>query len=186
MIIIPFPELIKGLGGRNEAEKILASFSISKNQDVANFLHEKIFMYEDSHAARSFFAIDDSDNKMKILGFYSIAVATYQISGKTPDDLKGRLRGVNNANRKLIPGILIGQLARFDGVSKNELSGTDLMNDALDRIDMIHREIGLRFVWLDCEENNSLKRFYEKFGFSEVNKDRYCQMMAFFEEKELR
>lgn len=185
MIIISFPELVSSLGGRDEAEDILASFSISANTDVEDFLHRKIFLYEESHAARSFFAVDDSDDRMKILGFYSLAVATYQISGSTPADLKDRLRGVNNSNRKLIPGILIGQLARFDRIPKSELPGHVLMNDALDRIYMIHREIGLRFVWLDCKDTKKLKQFYEQFGFTEVNRNDnrgFSQMMAFFSE----
>lgn len=182
MRIIPFPELVRGLGGRDEAGKILASFSITINPDVETFLHDKIFDYEESHATRSYFAIDE---EMNILGFYSLAIATYQITGRTPEDLKEKLRGINNTNRKLIPGILIGQLARFDGISKESLPGSLLMENALERIDAIHKEIGLRFVWLDCADEKGLKDFYAQFGFSEINKDRYCQMMAFFEEKEL-
>ena len=81
--------------------------------------------------------------------------------------------------------ILIGQLARFDSTSKKILPGKFLMEDALNRIDCIHKEIGLRFIWLDCEDNPKLKKFYEGFGFTEVNNDRYCQMMAFFEEHQL-
>ena len=173
MNIISLPKFIEIAGGKEEVSRILASFSVSKNSDVEQFLHDRIFAYEESHAARSYFAVNDN---LAPLGFYSIAIATYQITGRTPEELKEKLRGINNANRKLIPGILIGQLARFDATSKDELSGTELMQDALSRIRKIHNEIGLRFVWLDCEDNNSLKRFYEKFGFSEVNKDRYCQM----------
>ena len=182
MRIIPFPELVMGLGGKDEAGRILASFSISTNPDVENFLHNKIFAFEESHATRSYFAIDE---EMNIMGFYSLAIATYQITGRTPEDLKERLRGINNANRKLIPGILIGQLARFDGIPKKSLPGSFLMENALERIDAIHKEIGLRFVWLDCADEEGLKSFYGRFGFSEVNKDKFCQMMAFFEEKEL-
>lgn len=182
MNIISLPELIRIAGGKEEVSKILASFSISKNNDVEYFLHDRIFAYEKSHATRSYFAID---GEMDILGFYSLAIATYQITGRTPEDLKERLRGVNNANRKLIPGILIGQLARFDGIPKNSLPGSFLMESAMKRIEAIHKEIGLRFIWLDCADEKGLKKFYGKFGFSEVNKDRYCQMMAFFEEKEL-
>ena len=59
------------------------------------------------------------------------------------------------------------------------------MENALERIDAIHKEIGLRFIWLDCADEERLKDFYKGFGFSEVNKDKYCQMMAFFKEKEL-
>ena len=183
MNIISLPEFIKIAGGKEEVSKILASFSVSKNSDVEQFLHDRIFAYEESHAARSYFAVNDN---LAPLGFYSIAIATYQITGRTPEELKEKLRGINNANRKLIPGILIGQLARFDATSKDELSGTELMQDALSRIRKIHNEIGLRFVWLDCADEKGLKNFYKKFGFSEVNKDRYCQMMAFFEEKKLR
>ena len=83
---------------------------------------------------------------MNIMGFYSLSIATYQITGRTPEDLKEKLRGINNTNRKLIPGILIGQLARFDGISKESLPGSSLMENALERIDAIHKEIGLRFI----------------------------------------
>lgn len=41
MRIIPFQELVMGLGGKDEAGKILASFSIGINPDVENFLHNK-------------------------------------------------------------------------------------------------------------------------------------------------
>ena len=179
MRIIPFPELVMGLGGKDEAGKILASFSIGINPDVENFLHNKIFTFEESNATRSYFAIDE---EMNIMGFYSLSIATYQITGRTPEDLQEKLRGINNTNRKLIPGILIGQLARFDGISKESLPGSSLMENALERIDAIHKEIGLRFIWLDCADKEGLKDFYKGFGFSEVNKDKYCQMMAFFEE----
>ena len=182
MNIISLPKFVEIAGGKEEVSRILASFSVSKNSDVEHFLHDRIFAYEESHAARSYFAVNDS---LSPLGFYSIAIAAYQINGRTPDELKERLRGINNTNRKLIPGILIGQLARFDSTSKDELSGTELMQDVLSRIRKIHNEIGLRFIWLDCADEKGLKDFYGKFGFHEVNKDRYCQMMAFFEEKVL-
>ena len=182
MRIIPLQELVRGLGGKDEAERILALFTVSRNPDVEDFLNNRIFSYEESNATRSYFAIDE---ELNLLGFYSIAIATYQITGKTPQDLKEQLRGVSNTNRKLIPGILIGQLARFDSTSKKILPGKFLMEDALNRIDCIHKEIGLRFIWLDCEDNPKLKKFYEGFGFTEVNNDRYCQMMAFFEEHQL-
>ena len=177
MRFISLSRLVELSGGENEAAELLASFSVSRNKDVEDFLHNRLFSFEKAHATRSYFAMGENLN---LLGFYSIAVATYQITGRTPDDLKTKLRGINNANRKLIPGLLIGQLARFDGVPKEALPGCILMNDALERIDRIHREIGLRFVWLDCEDNKRLKDFYQEFGFSEVNRDRFCQMMAFF------
>ena len=120
MRIIPLQELVRGLGGKDEAERILASFTVSRNPDVEDFLHNRIFSYEESNATRSYFAIDE---ELNLLGFYSIAIATYQITGKTPQDLKEQLRGVSNTNRKLIPGILIGQLARFDSTSKKILPG---------------------------------------------------------------
>lgn len=153
MNIISLPRFIEIAGGKEEVSRILASFSVSKNSDVEHFLHNRIFAYEESHAARSYLAVNDN---LTPLGFYSIAIATYQITGQTPEELEKRLRGINNMNRKLIPGILIGQLARFDSTSRKELSGTELMQDALDRIRKIHNEIGLRFVWLDCVDEEGL------------------------------
>ena len=104
----------------------------------------------------------------------------------TPPELAERLVSTSNPLRKFIPGILIGQIARFDDIPKNELPGAVLMEDALDRIGEIHKQIGLRFICLDCADSPKLKEFYESFGFCEANKDdRFCHMIAFFEDNPL-
>lgn len=172
-----------GLGGKEEAKRYLASFSVSKNPDVNCFLHERIIPYEEEHASRSFFAADDEG---RLLGFYSIAIATYQITGHTPEDMKARIKGLNRTNSKYIPGILIGQIARFDSTPKDVLSGTALMNDALNRIRDIHNRAGLRFAFLDCADNEKLLSFYQDFGFTVISRDeRFCHMIAFFEDNPL-
>ena len=79
MNILSLRELIETAGDVEEARKILASFSISRTPDVEHFLHDRIFQYEKTHEARSYFALD---NTGKILGFYSLAITTFQIKKK--------------------------------------------------------------------------------------------------------
>ena len=63
-----------------------------------------------------------------------------------------------------MPAFLIGQLAKND-FFKNELKGSELINQALAIIRMAQEHVGGRVVVADCKSELKLKQFYLDNGF---------------------
>lgn len=61
---------------------------------------------------------------------------------------------------------LIGQLGKnFANGNNTLISGDELLKLAIDKVKSIQYEIGGKFVYLECEDNEKLKNFYQRNNF---------------------
>ncbi len=76
-------------------------------------------------------------------------------------------------NEYTISAPLIAQLGKnFTTGNDTLISGTDLLQMAVNKIHKIQKEIGGRFMYLECENNEKLLAFYKKCNFKIFGKRR--------------
>ena len=89
---------------------------------------------------------------------------------------KLREHGIFNekTNQYMVSAPLIGQLGKnFANGNECLISGTDLLQMAIEKAYLIQNEVGGKFVYLECEEEK-LIRFYEKNKFKVFGRRKLC------------
>ena len=80
-------------------------------------------------------------------------------------------------NKYTVSAPLIGQLGKnYANGNDTLISGDELLSLAIEKVRQVQREIGGRFVYLECEEKEKLMKFYEKnhfkfFGKRKLDRD---------------
>jgi hypothetical protein len=101
-----------------------------------------------------------------IVGYFTIALKTLEIKSTVSKTFFQKFDGIARDNKnKIFPVFLIGQLGRCSSTDKKELSGGRILEDVFSMIHIVQRFIGGRIVLVECDDNQYLKKFYEKNGF---------------------
>jgi hypothetical protein len=116
------------------------------------------------------------------MGYFTLALKTLYIS-KLPCSQRKKLNGRHSSSGDPIPSFLIGQIGRNDCTKKEDLSGKKIMDFALSHIEQAYSYVGGRVIILECMNNPSLKKFYERCGFNylqeHTNHENLIQMISF-------
>ena len=160
--------------GEDVTEDILSSFHVGRNRDVEDFIHESAIPFEKSNNARSFLFLDDSSRP---LGFVSLALTTLMIPENVSASMKKNLKGFGRLRSDGVPCYLIGQLARFDHISKEDMSGDEMFTIIADVVKEAQSLVGGRVVSVDCVDG--LVSYYEKRGFRPLNKINDLNQMVY-------
>lgn len=174
---IKLEEMIKELG-ESEVKNILSSFMSPMNGDVEDFIRNKAILFSKNFWAKTtlVYWVSDDQKEKYLVGYYTLANKTLSIlKDAVSTTMSKRLNqhGTYDTDKKayIIPAVLIGQLSKnFDSGNELLISGSDLLQMALNKIRKIHNEIGGRFVFLECEDEPALIRFYESNGFVKSGK----------------
>lgn len=159
--------------GEDEARQILSNFSCPINLDVQNFLLLKAIEFSKRGFAKThlvFWETGDCKNK-ELVGYYTIAskFITVQKSAVTKKEAKKlREHGIYNekTNEYTVSAPLIGQLGKnYTNGNNTLISGDDLLRLAMEKIKKVQNEVGGRFVYLECEDKEQLRSFYERNNF---------------------
>ena len=159
--------------GEDDAKEILSNFSCPINLDVQKFLREKAIEFSRRGFSKThlvFWETDDCKSK-ELVGYYTIAskFITIQRSSVTAREAKKlREHGIFNetTNEYTVSAPLIGQLGKNYTDGNNTLiSGDALLKLAMEKVKKVQREVGGRFVYLECEDKEKLRSFYEKNNF---------------------
>ena len=109
-----------------------------------------------------------------IIGFFSIAVKSIYLKNfrklQIPKGLITRLENLCNDD-SYATAYLIGQIGRDDTYTSAELSGAQMLSDAVKLIQEVKNMIGGRLVILECKPIASLCRMYESNGFIDITED---------------
>lgn len=159
--------------GEDDAKEILSNFSCPINLDVEKFLHEKAIEFSRRGFSKThlvFWETEDCKNK-ELVGYYTIAfkfITIQRSSVTTREARKLREHGIFNekTNEYTVSAPLIGQLGKnyMDG-NNTLISGDDLLKLAMEKVKKVQREVGGRFVYLECEDKEKLRSFYERNNF---------------------
>ena len=178
-MLIPLQTLIDRLQGDSGLlREILSSFSCVKDHDIESFLWNRAIEFEMLSKARTYLLCDadkmETNGKIVILGYISLALKVLQIpdgiSIRKRKELDGFSGKMHNEPITDIPCYLIGQLARNDDVSKERLSGKDLIEEAQRIIMASVQAVGGRYMMIECRDNEKLLSFYVDNGFEEISR----------------
>lgn len=130
-------------------------------EEINSYLQRFASQNEKSGVSQHFVAVPKV-GATRILGYYALSAGrlAFQV---VPDDLRKRLP------RYPVPVAHIGRLAVDVGMQGKGL-GSDLLIDALTRIARVGDEIGIHAIEI-VAINAATKRFYRKYGFSELKDD---------------
>lgn len=173
-VIISLQTLIE-LMEDSELENLLSSFCCEKDEDINYFLKEKAIKFEKLSKSRTYlvFSRDDVENKdlsnIKILGYISLALKVLSVSSEISNNLRKDIDGLSSKIHGEIindfPCYLIGQLARDSKVSRQTLSGKQLLEYSFDIIASSVKNVGGRYTLIECKNNNKLIDFYSNNNF---------------------
>ena len=71
----------------------------------------------------------------------------------------------------IVNSYLLGQLGKnySKEIKKEErIDGMQLLTLAYDMLVKVKRIVNIKYIWLECEDNEKLVSFYKNFGFDEV------------------
>lgn len=137
------------------------------------FLRDKAVSFEVLSKARTYLVVDgdqadDPDIQLKdlrILGYFALALKVLSIPDSFSNRKRKELDGLSAKLRgeviKDIPCYLIGQLARNDKASSEELTGKQLLEMAFSVIQNSVDAVGGRIVMVECRDEESLVSFYQ-------------------------
>lgn len=166
--------------GEDVTKSILSSFSCPLNKDIENFIKYKAIEFSKRTTAKTHLVFWQTEDKKdtEFVGYYTITskVITIDRSVLSNSEAKKlRNQGVFDAAKQeyTVSAPLIAQLGKnFTDGNDTLISGTDLLQLAVNKIHKIQKEIGGRFMYLECEDTEKLLAFYKKSNFKVFGKRR--------------
>ena len=156
-------------GGEQFFKSIANSFT-SKNEDVELFFREKAIQATKLNTAATYLVISFENKKFDLLGYFTLAtkMLTLKQSSLSKTECKSISRfgyfDEDSLSYKL-PAVLIAQFSRNFNKKSSSISGSDLMDIALDKIkDILHSTSG-KAVFLECEQSEKIIDFYINHNF---------------------
>ena len=157
--------------GESKKKEVLKDFKCDLNNDVEYFLKEKAIEFSKQDISRTYIVMSQHKEKDVIVGYFAIAnkstiIKKVILSNTKRKSLLKYAKYDNEIKGYNIALPLIGQIGKNynDGYDKL-ISGEILLKFACDKIKEIQNMIGGRHVFLECEDNEKLKEFYENNGF---------------------
>lgn len=168
-------DMIEALG-EDRVKAILADFSCPLNEDVEFFLKKKAIEFMKQGLASTTLVFVSYKKEPKLVGYYTLANKTINIKrDKLSKSLIKRLNKFCQYNSILkihtMAAPLIGQLGKnfTDGINE-QITGDELLKMACDQVHFIHKLCGGKVAYLECEDVDKLKKFYDSNGFVEFGK----------------
>ncbi|MBR5581080.1 MAG: hypothetical protein IKW26_07275 [Treponema sp.] len=170
--IIRLIDLLSVDGGEDFFASISDSFS-SKNKDVEFFLKNKAVQSTKLKTSSTHLIVSLEDS-FDILGYFTLAIKMLTIKADilSQSEKKSISRfGYfdEEFSSYLIPAILIAQLGKNFSPNSRAIQGCSLMDIALEQVQDVFNMTSGKTVFLECEKNTSLIRFYENNGFRSLN-----------------
>lgn len=174
-IQISLKDMIEQIG-ENKVKAILSNFSCPKNKDVEDFIRSKAIEFAKQNIAPTHLIFTSYKEKLELIGYFTLAMKTISI---TTSSLSKTYRkkiqkfGTYNSDLKayLIPAPLIAQLGKnFSNGLDKLITGDELLKFACDKVLTVQQDVGGKVVYLECEDKENLKSFYESNGFVNFGK----------------
>lgn len=162
--------------GEDRAKTILSSFSCPMNEDVQSFIKEKAIEFSKRGFSKTYLVYWQEVDEKELIGYYTIANKHFTLSkGDVGRKMFERVKqhGTYNSgtNQYIITAPLIAQLGKnFYTGNDTLIYGSELLKMAEDRIRKVQREMGGKFLYLECEDTPKLISFYETNGYASFGK----------------
>lgn len=157
--------------GEQKTKELLNNFECPLNKDVEFFIKEKAIQFLKMGVSRTFLICSTYKEKNVIVGYFALANKITKIKKSTlSNSVRKRLNRFAEQNTIekycTVSLPLIGQLGKNYKNNYNKLiSGDDLLKLACDKIREAQNILGGKFAFVECEDKEKLKDFYESNGF---------------------
>lgn len=164
--------------GEDATKSILSSFSCPLSKDIENFIKYKAIEFSKRTTAKTHLVFWQTEDKKstEFVGYYTITSKVITIDRSVLSNTEAkklRDQGVFDSTKQeyTVSAPLIAQLGKnFTDGNDTLISGADLLQLAVNKIHKIQKEIGGRFMYLECEDNEKLLTFYKKSNFKVFGK----------------
>ncbi len=172
--------------GEDMTKKILSSFSCPKNRDLEVFLKDKAVLFSKKDISKTYLVFWEAKEsefgrrQMELVGYYAIGQKPITIPRETPlGKMKStqwrkicRIANESSSSTKcILSSHLIGQLGKNYHKANNFLIyGDDLLQMALQKIMQVKKLIGGKVIFVECEDIEKVRSFYERNGFEVFGK----------------
>jgi len=161
-----------GAIGEERVKPILSGFSCRQlNGDVEDFIKHKAIEFAKQGIASTTLVFTPYRGEPVLVGYFSLANKCIDIpTRKLSSSLRKRISrfSIPNGTGQLLQLALplIAQLGKNYANGYDALmSGDELLKMAIDQVKEGQRIFGGKCVYLECEDNDSLREFYERNGF---------------------
>ncbi len=177
------------LYGIEQTQNIAHTFQCPLNTEIEQFIHEKAISFAQQKIAVTYFVIND---EQRLVGYFTLAGKLFRFTcANQSNTTKNKIlkHGTYDAdsNSLLSSSYLIAQFGKnFNLPKEYQISGKKLMELAFEVLQDIQRKIGGGIVFLECEDNPYLLKFYQSHFFRIYNRrhssagNTYLQLMRFF------
>ena len=147
--------------GEEFVNQMISGFSCAKNPEVSDFLKKRAVDFAKKKISITYLV---ANQEKRLAAFFTLAHKPLMIQDEgLSQSVRRKLARYSYYDGKTfsLSAFLIAQFARNDLFLHEDLSGNDLMNTVFDVLGNIQRAIGGGVVYLECEDNAKLLRFYE-------------------------
>jgi hypothetical protein len=178
--------------GEEKVKLLLSDFSCSKNTEIETFVHYRGVEFSKKNMSIMYLVINDV---RELIAIFSLAHKAVDIGN---DVLSNELRRKINryaqldegTNSYTVSAFLIAQFGKNSNVTADSaIGGNQLMDCVFDILMKVQHQIGGGVVYLECENNHKLMKFYQSnenrfkvFGNRQSKSDdtKYIQLARFF------
>lgn len=178
--------------GEDELSGILSDFSCPKNPEIERFIHNNAIEFAKRKMSITYLVFDAN---AQLVAYFTLTHKSSSVDGQVLSrtsrkklEMHARMDEVLKAYS--VSAYLIAQFGKNYGVnSGHTISGNELMDMAFDVLERVQRQIGGGVVFLECEDNPVLLKFYQNdhnrfrlFGerYSEGEQVKYLKLLRFF------
>lgn len=158
--------------GEDFCREILSFFSCPPNPDVEKFLTKRSAIdFAKQSIAQTFLVYASYRGKNVLCGYFTIAnkyivVWSHSVSKTTARRLRKFAMPNISDDNLVIMAPLIAQLGKnYMNDYRKLITGDELLKMAIDKVSAAQRIIGGKVVYVECEDIDILKKFYEDNGF---------------------
>ena len=158
--------------GEDFCREILSFFSCPPNPDVEKFLTKRSAIdFAKQSIAQTFLVYASYRGKNVLCGYFTIAnkyivVGSHSVSKTTARRLRKFAMPNISDDNLVIMAPLIAQLGKnYMNDYRKLITGDELLKMVIDKVSAAQRIIGGKVVYVECEDIDILKKFYEDNGF---------------------
>lgn len=158
--------------GEDKVKNILSDFSCPLNNDIEYFLKFKAVEFEKQGISRTQLIYASYKEKLVLIGYYTLAEKSFIVSSKMSisKSLRKKINKFATYSPEfktyILPAPLIAQLGKNFANDYNKLiSGDELLNMAIEDIQLTRQLLGGKVAYLECEDKPKIIGFYSDNGF---------------------
>jgi hypothetical protein len=170
-----------------EIKKKLDDFRCRKDKDIENFLRFEAIKYERTGKARTYLITDDANGVL--IGYFTLSINSITFDKGIDSKVKKILdyeadrKQFKYMKKPFVPAILLALFGKDDNKFKEYLLQveeigvkrlSDIVFPAIFKIArQVSNVIGGQVIYLDCEKDKKLIKFYENFNFTHFRNNEY-------------